>query len=368
MASSFTAVGLSRTSIGPAISVIDRGVAGLRSSDITATAASVCTQGWQTARICAPGPDLLEEADQVVHVVLDPEPARRQRHLAGVDPVGDVDVVVAQQRLDRAAQQRGEMPRQRRRHQHPRLRRVHVLGEVQQVPERQVSTTSSVTGTSRLPTRTDPMSNPGRMRELEPRDQLQRRRRRAPAGQGRAGRRSRAPIATRGAAAREGRPGAGRSRRASRSPVRRRPCHRLVKKLVQIFLRCEKIICTATTERPEAMAPATLTISSKNYSSWSLRGWLLCRMAGLDFEERPVDLGDPDARQELLLLSPSVLVPRLTHDEVAVWDTLAIAEYLNEIAPEARLLPGGPRRRAPTAGRSPARSIRASTTCARRCR
>ena len=64
------------------------------------------------------------------------------------------------------------------------------------------------------------------------------------------------------------------------------------------------------------MARATLTISSKNYSSWSLRGWLLCRMAGLDFEERPVDLADPGARQELLLLSPSVLVPRLTHDDV----------------------------------------------------
>jgi glutathione S-transferase len=87
------------------------------------------------------------------------------------------------------------------------------------------------------------------------------------------------------------------------------------------------------------MAGATLTISSKNYSSWSLRGWLLCRMAGLDFEERPVDLDDPDARQELLLLSPSVLVPRLVHDGVAVWDTLAIAEYLNEIRPEAALLP-----------------------------
>ena len=64
------------------------------------------------------------------------------------------------------------------------------------------------------------------------------------------------------------------------------------------------------------MARATLTISSKNYSSWSLRGWLLCRMAGLDFEEKPVDLDDPDARQELLLLSPSVLVPRLTHGGV----------------------------------------------------
>ncbi|MCC2612954.1 glutathione S-transferase [Neorhizobium petrolearium] len=86
------------------------------------------------------------------------------------------------------------------------------------------------------------------------------------------------------------------------------------------------------------MAQATLTISSKNYSSWSLRGWLLCRMAGLDFKEVLVEL-DEDARQELLLLSPSVLVPRLTHGDVTVWDTLAIAEYLNEIAPDSGLWP-----------------------------
>ena len=84
---------------------------------------------------------------------------------------------------------------------------------------------------------------------------------------------------------------------------------------------------------------ATLTISSKNYSSWSLRGWLLCKMAGLAFDEQPVDLTDIHARQELLLLSPSVLVPRLTHDKVEVWDTLAIAEYLNEAFPKAGLYP-----------------------------
>jgi glutathione S-transferase len=87
------------------------------------------------------------------------------------------------------------------------------------------------------------------------------------------------------------------------------------------------------------MAETTLTISSKNYSSWSLRGWLLCKMAGLDFVEKPVDIDDASARRELLLLSPSVLVPRLTHNKVVVWDTLAIAEYLNEISPEKGLLP-----------------------------
>ena len=97
--------------------------------------------------------------------------------------------------------------------------------------------------------------------------------------------------------------------------------------------------CNRWDESRGAMARAKLTISSKNYSSWSLRGWLLCRMAGLEFDEEPVDIDDPDARQELLLLSPSVRVPRLTHQGVEVWDTLAIAEYLNEIAPEAKLLP-----------------------------
>ena len=68
------------------------------------------------------------------------------------------------------------------------------------------------------------------------------------------------------------------------------------------------------------MAGAVLTISSKNYSSWSLRGWLLCKFAGLPFEERLVPSDDESARKELLLLSP-------------------IAEYLNDLVPEAGLLP-----------------------------
>jgi len=87
------------------------------------------------------------------------------------------------------------------------------------------------------------------------------------------------------------------------------------------------------------MAKTTLTISSKNYSSWSLRGWLLCRMAGLDFEERVASIDDPSTRAELLLLSPSFLVPCLRHDGATVWDTLAIGEYLHELKPEAALLP-----------------------------
>src|ERR1700735_3185296 len=55
------------------------------------------------------------------------------------------------------------------------------------------------------------------------------------------------------------------------------------------------------------MSRTTLTISSKNYSSWSLRGWLMTKLARIDFEEVVVAPGDADARAEILLLSPSIL-------------------------------------------------------------
>ena len=87
------------------------------------------------------------------------------------------------------------------------------------------------------------------------------------------------------------------------------------------------------------MTRAILTINSRNYGAWSLRGWLLCRISGLEFEERVVAANDPGARAELLLLSPSFLVPALEHDGVVVWDTLAIGEYLHETFPSSGLLP-----------------------------
>ena len=87
------------------------------------------------------------------------------------------------------------------------------------------------------------------------------------------------------------------------------------------------------------MASATLTISSRNYSAWSLRGWLLCKMAGLSFDEVVLPIDDAASRAELLLLSPSFLVPCLEHDGAKVWDTLSIAEYVAELKPDAGLLP-----------------------------
>lgn len=90
----------------------------------------------------------------------------------------------------------------------------------------------------------------------------------------------------------------------------------------------------------------SLTIASRNYGSWSLRGWLLCRLAGLDFDETLMQSDDPDTRAELLLIAPSFRVPCLRVDGAEIWDTLAIAEYLHECHPEAGLLPADPGARA----------------------
>lgn len=94
------------------------------------------------------------------------------------------------------------------------------------------------------------------------------------------------------------------------------------------------------------MAKAVLTISSKNYGAWALRGWLMCKLAGLDFEEEVIPPDDPAMKAEILLLASSMRVPALRHNGVVVWDTLAIGEYLNEIKPRAGLLPADIKARA----------------------
>lgn len=94
------------------------------------------------------------------------------------------------------------------------------------------------------------------------------------------------------------------------------------------------------------MAKAVLTISSKNYGAWALRGWLMARLSGLEFSERVIPPDDPAMKAEILLLAPSMLVPSLSHNGIKVWDTLAIGEYLNEIKPRAGLLPADAKTRA----------------------
>lgn len=87
------------------------------------------------------------------------------------------------------------------------------------------------------------------------------------------------------------------------------------------------------------MSKLTLVIGNKNYSSWSLRPWLLMRQAGIPFDEIRVSLYQPDSTAELAHLSPSGLVPVLHDGDLRVWDSLAICEYLNECFPECRLWP-----------------------------
>lgn len=83
----------------------------------------------------------------------------------------------------------------------------------------------------------------------------------------------------------------------------------------------------------------TLVIGSKNYSSWSLRPWLVLKQAGIEFSEICILLDTPTTRQEILRYSPAGRVPVLLHDTLTIWDSLAICEYLAELFPESRLWP-----------------------------
>lgn len=99
-----------------------------------------------------------------------------------------------------------------------------------------------------------------------------------------------------------------------------------------------------------------LVIGNKNYSSWSLRSWLLLAEAGIPFEETRISLFSAEFAREIVRYTPAGRVPVLVDSDalpggLAVWDTLAIAEYLAERFPEKRLWPDHP------ADRARARSI-----------
>jgi len=87
------------------------------------------------------------------------------------------------------------------------------------------------------------------------------------------------------------------------------------------------------------MNKPALVIGNKNYSSWSLRPWLLLRQAQIDFEEIRISLGAPDVREQIMHYSPSGRVPVLIDGAVTVWDSLAIGEYLAERHPQLQLWP-----------------------------
>jgi len=87
------------------------------------------------------------------------------------------------------------------------------------------------------------------------------------------------------------------------------------------------------------MADFTICIGNKNYSSWSLRGWLPLKLTGVAFEEVLEPLSQPTTRTNILRHSPSGHVPALKHGTLVVWDSLAIGEYLAELFPQANLWP-----------------------------
>jgi glutathione S-transferase len=98
-----------------------------------------------------------------------------------------------------------------------------------------------------------------------------------------------------------------------------------------------------------AMTPV-LYVGNKNYSSWSLRPWLVLTWSGIPFETRAIALGGEGYGQgrsaPVLAISPSGRVPALHVGDTVVWDSLAISEWAAENAPAARLWPADPLTRA----------------------
>ena len=87
------------------------------------------------------------------------------------------------------------------------------------------------------------------------------------------------------------------------------------------------------------MTTLQIIVGNKNYSSWSLRGWLAVARSGLPFEEIVIPMFEEDSARRIAEHSPSGKVPCLRHGELVVWDSLAIGEYVAELAPAAQLWP-----------------------------
>jgi glutathione S-transferase len=94
------------------------------------------------------------------------------------------------------------------------------------------------------------------------------------------------------------------------------------------------------------MPDLVLYLGNRNYSSWSLRAWLAAEQSGLPFREETIWLDEDIDRARRFAVSPAGKVPVLVHGQTTVWDSLAIAEYLAELAPAAGLWPEDPARRA----------------------
>lgn len=95
------------------------------------------------------------------------------------------------------------------------------------------------------------------------------------------------------------------------------------------------------------MSELQLIIGDKRFSSWSLRPWLALVHAGVDFDEVPIKLRQPETRERILEVSPSGKIPALRlGDGTLIWDSLAICEWVAEVYPHAGMWPADTRARA----------------------
>ena len=94
------------------------------------------------------------------------------------------------------------------------------------------------------------------------------------------------------------------------------------------------------------MAALTLVVGNKNYSSWSMRPWVLLKQLAIPFEEKKLRFHSNEWNAEIGRWSPSGLVPVLWRGDQAVWDTLAIMEAVHEWYPDRRIWPREERARA----------------------
>lgn len=95
-----------------------------------------------------------------------------------------------------------------------------------------------------------------------------------------------------------------------------------------------------------AMGTTRLVIGNKNFSSWSMRPWLLLKNFEIPFQEVSVSLYQGNTAEKLGPLSPSLKVPALQHRDTTVWDSIAICEYINEVMLDGKGWPSSPRKRA----------------------
>ena len=115
-----------------------------------------------------------------------------------------------------------------------------------------------------------------------------------------------------------------------------------------------------------------LYVANKNYSSWSMRPWVLMKQAGMDFEEVTVRFGESpfsegsEFKKTMGALSPTALVPLLVDGDIKVWDSLSIVEYLAETFPDKKLWPEAAAQRAQARSICADRSQRTSVSMPRR--